>query len=401
MLLLRNMIQPYAWGPIDGLVPLLGVEPTGRSQAELWVGTHARGPSTVDEGPDEGRTLAEVVAADPFRYLGDDLAAAGDAELPYLLKVLAIGKALSVQAHPSAEQARAGFDREEAAGIPIDAPERNYRDPNPKPEALVALVPTWVLCGFREPVVAAELIADLHVPALDPLVGALREGGPTVLADALRWLLHLPDDERSMVAGEVEAAAAEAVGDRDDRADPRSWIVRLAAEQPGDPTCVMPLLLELVLLAPGESVHLPAGNLHAYLDGAGVEIMRASDNVLRGGLTSKHLDVDELLAVLDLVPGMPARPTITRPGPGLTAYDCGEASFSLVRVDPTGGAVSIEPTGPSLLLAVGGDVDVAGSDGGLSIGHGDAAFVAPGEGPLVVTGDATLWWATTGDALPA
>ena len=388
MLLLRDEVQPYEWGPIDGLVPLVGVPATGAHQAELWVGTHPRGPSVVASGPADGSPLLEVLTED------------GEGALPFLLKVLAIGQALSVQAHPSAEQAEAGFAREEAAGVPIDAPERNYRDANPKPEALVALVPTWVLCGFREPMEAAELVADLGVAALDPLVAALREGGAKGLGDALRWLLHIPVDERDQVAGEAETAAADALDGGEDRADPRWWVVRLAAEQPGDPTCLMPLLLELLRLEPGEAVHLPAGNLHAYLEGAGVEIMRASDNVLRGGLTPKHVDVDELLSILRLAPGLPARPITCELGGGVTTYDCGEASFALVRVDPSAGPVPIEPTAPSLLLAVGGEVDVAGPDDGVSIAHGDAAYVGAGEGPLVVSGSGVLWWATTGDGLP-
>ncbi|WP_421120145.1 mannose-6-phosphate isomerase, class I [Aquihabitans daechungensis] len=303
MLLLRNPIQPYAWGPVDGLEPLVGTEPTGDHEAELWVGTHPRGPSTVVGGEHDGRSLAEVIAQDPARWLGSDLAGAGHTALPFLLKVLAIGQPLSLQAHPSAEQAAEGFAREEAAGIPIDATERNYRDPSPKPEALVALTPTWALCGFRPSIEAANLLAGLGVDAFDPLVEALASGGDDGLRTVLGWLLRLDRSSRSSIADAVAASVERLKGD--DREDPRIWVRRLVQAFPGDPTAVAPLLLNVVRLEPGEAVHLPAGNLHAYLDGAGVEIMAASDNVLRGGLTPKHVDVDELLSVLRFEPGSP------------------------------------------------------------------------------------------------
>jgi mannose-6-phosphate isomerase len=394
MLLLRNVIQDYDWGPVDGLVPLVGCEATGDHQAELWVGTHERGPSVVVGGNHDGRPLSEVIAEDPRTYLGPELADAGAAHLPFLLKVLAIGEPLSLQAHPSAEQADAGYDREEAAGIAIDGPDRTYRDRSPKPEALVALVETWALCGFRPPLDAAELIEHLGVDALAPLVATLRGGGPDVLRNAFAWLLGLDGEERDRVATQVAAASAEATAGRMDRADPRWWVTRLAASHPDDPTCLAPLLMEVLDLAPGEAVHLPAGNLHAYLEGGGVEIMAASDNVLRGGLTDKHIDVDGLLAIIHFAPGLPARPSVIEVTHQTRSYDCGEAAFILTRIDPTRGPATLAPVGPSLLLAVGGDVDVTGTSGGLALGHGNAAFVAPGEGPLLVTGSGTLWWAT-------
>ncbi|MCU1499593.1 MAG: hypothetical protein JWM47_3546 [Acidimicrobiales bacterium] len=397
MLLLHNPVQRYAWGATDGLAGLVGSDPSGGPEAELWVGTHPAAPSVVAGDP-AGRTLAEVIAADPVRWLGPDLAAAGHTALPFLLKVLAIGRPLSLQAHPSPEQARDGFEREEAAGIARDAPERTYKDPNPKPESLVALSESWALCGFRPPSEAAESIAGLDLTELAGLPEILGSGSDAALGDGLAWLLRQPPEAGRAVA----AAVAEEVADTDpaDRGDPRSWVRTLAAAFPGDPLCVAPLLLHVVRLGPGDAVHLPAGNLHAYLDGAGVELMAASDNVLRGGLTAKHVDVDELLHVLRFEPGVPAAPTRTDLGGGRVTYDSGEEAYALTAVDPSGGPVAIEPGRPSLLLATGGPVDIAGPHGGVAIDHGDAAFVAPGEGPLTVTGHGRLWWATVGDGLP-
>ncbi|HEX2576188.1 MAG TPA: mannose-6-phosphate isomerase, class I [Aquihabitans sp.] len=398
MLLLRNPVQPYDWGPVDGLGPVVGTAPSGGPEAELWVGTHPKAPSMVVDDP-EGRSLADVIATDPARWLGPELAAAGHTALPFLLKVLAIGSSLSLQAHPSPDEAEAGFAREEAAGVALDAPDRTYRDASAKPEALVALVDTWALCGFREPAVAAALVAALEIPALEPLHATLAEGGPRALRSALAWLLHLPGHDRHALATAIEAAVRGA--DPDDRSSEVAWVRRLAAEHPGDPTCLAPLLLEVVRLAPGDAVHLPAGNLHAYLFGTGVEIMAASDNVLRGGLTSKHIDVDELLSVLRFEPGVPRRPARRAVTDGVVAYDAGEEAFGLVHLEPSADHRPVDVAGPSLLLATGGAVEVRSSAGALVLDHGHAAFVPPGEGRLTASGAGHLWWATPGSGLPA
>jgi mannose-6-phosphate isomerase len=381
VLLLRNVVQPNDWGPVDGLARLLGSAPTGGHEAELWVGTHERGPSTViaHDPAMTGRKLAEVVG-----------------DLPFLLKVLAIGQALSIQAHPSIDEAAAGFAREEEAGLPVDAPHRNYRDAGAKPEVLVALEPTWVLCGFRSADEAADLIHALGASELGPLVDRLRGGGPDALLDALGWLLRLGPEDRHVVSRAASAAAT--CADPASRTDPLSWVGRLAQQHPGDPMCVAPLLLELLELAPGEAVHLPAGNLHVYLEGAGVELMSTSDNVLRGGLTSKHVDVDELLHVLRREAGVPPRP-VRRVDGALTVYDCGEPTFGLVRVELGDEPVELAPRRQSLFLPVGGEARLAGDEGGLNVGRGDAAYAPAGEA-IVASGHGSLWWATTGDGLP-
>jgi mannose-6-phosphate isomerase len=397
MLLLHNTIQRYAWGRRNGMAELVGSEPTGGPEAELWVGAHPVAPSRVVDDPN-GRTLAEVIAADPERWLGPDLVARGVTTLPFLLKVLAIGTPLSLQAHPSRDEARAGFRREEEAGIPRDAPERTYRDANAKPEALVALTDTWALCGFRTPQEAAHLLEPLGVAVLDPLRTVLVGGSGSALADALSWVLHLDGSERVAVAQAVATAARRCSSGAG--SDPYHWVVELARHHPGDPGCLAPILLHVLHLAPDEAVHLPAGNLHAYLCGAGVELMAASDNVLRGGLTPKHIDVDELLQVLRFDPGVPTPPVRAHPAPDLTTYDCGEDDFGLVAVDPSPAGTTISPRGPSLLLATGGPVRVLGPSGPVSIHGGAAAFVPPGHGELTVTGPGRLWWATVGRPLP-
>lgn len=398
MLALRTVVQPYAWGRTDGMAPHLGTPATGRPEAELWVGTHPGGPATV-EGED--RTLASLIASDPTRFLGADLAAKGLTALPFLLKVLAIGSPLSLQAHPSADQAEEGFAREETAGVALADPRRTYRDPNPKPEALVALVDTWALCGFRTPDTARELASALDLPALAPLLDRL--DGPDGIRDAFAWLLHLGGDERTELVNQLAErlpADARAPVEPDDPAGPastRGWIARLQAAFTGDPTVLAPLLVDIVLIRTGESVHLPAGYLHAYLDGAGIEIMAASDNVLRGGLTPKHIDVDELLHIVRFEPGHPD-PPVQRAITGGVAFDCGEDAFLLAAVEP-GTEPVIAPAAPSLLLATGGPVRLDQDGSTLELDAGRAAFVAPGEPPITVTGTGRLWWATTGDGI--
>jgi mannose-6-phosphate isomerase len=398
MLLLENPIRDYAWGATDGVANLVGAKPSGGPEAELWVGTHPAAPSVVAVGEHAGTTLGEVIAGDPERWLGAELAAGGHTALPFLLKVLAIGRPLSLQAHPSAEQAQAGFAREEAAGLPVDAVERNYKDASPKPEALVALTPTWALCGFRTPIEAANLFAGLGIAAFDPLVEALATGGDDGLRTVLGWLLRLDGSERRSVADEVAAAVDGVRGD--DLGDPRTWVRRLVRTFPGDPTAVAPLLLNVLHLDVGDAVHLPAGNLHAYLDGAGIEIMAASDNVLRGGLTPKHIDVDELLAVLRFEPGVPAAPASTGLPGGITTYDAGEEAFAVALVDAGAGAIEVTPTAPTLVLATGGAVTLTDADESVAIDHGGAAFLPPSAEPVAVSGPGRAWWATTGAGLP-
>lgn len=400
MLLLRNPIQAYAWGAVDGIARLVGSVPTGGPEAELWVGTHPLAPSVVASDP-AGRTLAEVIAADPVRWLGAELAGHGHTALPFMLKVLAIGSPLSLQAHPSAEQAAVGFAREEAAGIARDAPTRTYRDPNPKPEALVALLPTTVVCGFRSVDEALALVVELAIADLAPLVEQLTSGHADAMRSALSWVLRQGASEQSDLAGQIASVVARVpagVAVAPDADEALAWVRRLGIAHPGDLGCLAPLLLHVVHLAPGDAVHLPAGNLHAYLDGAGVEVMAASDNVLRGGLTPKHIDVDELLSVLEFAPGIPTAPTMTA-GPGVQRYEAGEEAFGLVCITAGDSPVVRSVAAPGLLLAEGGAVRLSRSGVDLVVDHGAAAFVAPGADPVQVSGPGRLWWASTGPGL--
>ena len=271
-----GVVQHYAWGDRDFIPTLLGVAPDGRPWAELWLGTHPNGPTMLADG----RPL-EAVAG----------------RLPYLLKVLSAAQPLSLQTHPNREQAAAGYAR------------GDYTDDQPKPELLCALTRFVALCGVRP---VASTLALLEELGADELRQAVAASGPGA---ALKGLYR----------GEIDAGAAITACATSRRVE-AAWVRKLDELYPSEPSVAATLLLNLVELEPGQALRLDAGNLHAYLSGSGIELMNASDNVVRGGLTVKPVDVDDLLAVLDATPlDQPVVPEGDR-------YDLPAAGVSLLRL---------------------------------------------------------------------
>jgi mannose-6-phosphate isomerase len=376
---LDNPIRSYAWGSRSVLAALQRRPvPSPGPEAEMWLGAHPAAPSLV-RGTAGLTPLPEAIAADPAAMLGAGVTKRFGNRLPYLLKVLAAERPLSLQAHPDAEQAQAGFAREEAAGVPV----RSYVDPFHKPELLVALDDFEALCGFRDPDASADELAALEVPALAPVIAALRAGSVQErLGVAVALLLGWPDDDRlSLVAAVVKAG--------------HPLAVRLAEEYPADVGVVVALLLNHVRLGPGEAVFMPAGNLHAYLRGAGVEIMAASDNVLRGGLTPKHVDAAELMRVLRYEALAEPLVAPTTLGPGMACWRPDVAEFALVRATVAGTPVRLPGTGPRIVLCVHGTASLCSSDAGpgLDLWGGDAAFVAASEPAVEVSGECVVFQA--------
>jgi mannose-6-phosphate isomerase len=393
---LRATPRDYAWGSPTAIAELLGSEPSGRPEAELWLGAHPGAPtpiadpSTVGGHADLGRWLA----ADPA-------ALGGRASLPFLLKVLAAAHPLSLQAHPDLGRAAAGFAAENARGVPIDAPHRNYKDALHKPELIVALRDGFeALCGFRELAATDALLGELVASAPDPAAAAridLLRGmvaAPDGLRDTVRILLEqLPG---GLLDALVVSAAAPGSGAFDAE---RALVGRLAEEYPGDPGVAVALLLNLVTLDAGEALYLPAGNIHAYLRGIGVELMAASDNVLRGGLTPKHVDVPELLEVLEFEPRPVPWLTPTDLGGGLSLFVPDVPDFELLRVDltdePAGQESSFRLPGPGIAIVTDGSVRIDGATSSIELGRGAYAFITPDEAKLRFSGTGTLFLATT------
>ncbi|HWG02035.1 MAG TPA: mannose-6-phosphate isomerase, class I [Trebonia sp.] len=395
---LEPMVQPYAWGSRSAIAGLQGRHvPSPGPEAELWMGAHPSAPSVVERA--DGRTtLDAVIAADPARELGTECAAVFGGRLPFLLKVLAAEKALSIQVHPSRAQAEAGFAEENQRGLPPGAAARNYVDNWPKPELLCALTPFEVLAGMRTPADAAALFEQLAVTELAPLAAELAAAtGPGALTGVLGRLLSVPLARRSAFIAPVVAACERLAAGDGPYAQACAATVRIAADHPGDMGIVASLLLRHAVLRPGQAVFLPAGGLHAYLHGTGIELLANSDNVVRAGLTGKHIDVPELLKLTD--PGVVVPLTGPRDlGNGVSVYDSPAPEFRLYRAD-AGSAETALPAagGPRLVLCTEGTVTMENTAGtALKLARGESCFVSAADGAVTATGPAVIFVAATG-----
>lgn len=392
MLRLENQVQHYSWGSTTAIPDLLGTPATDQPAAELWLGAHSSAPSrALTPGGDV--PLDRLIEDDPAGLLGRDVVSRFGPALPYLLKVIAADQPLSLQVHPHIDRAREGFEAEDAAGVPVTAADRNYRDRNHKPELVYALTPFEALCGFRAPRRAAELLAGLDAPLARTLAAVLQED-PTYrgIRAAFRRLLEpelrpTPDE----VAEVVEACRARLDdGSPSPRAD--SNTVRLAEAFPGDPGVVTSLLLNPVTLEPGDAMFVPAGGVHAYLRGVAVEIMASSDNVLRAGLTRKHVDIPELLANVDYVAAPPIRiaPEVFHGATKVFYAPVDDFELSVTTADDAQ-EHPLPGRGPRILLCLTGEVTVGTARGErLVLARGQAAFAPASDGALTVAGPGTI-----------
>ncbi|MHA3725101.1 mannose-6-phosphate isomerase, class I [Leucobacter sp. HY1910] len=427
LIFIENTPRAYAWGSTDALPEMLGTAPTGQPQAELWLGTHPGSPAHIAKATPAPHTVIDLVETDPERYGVDG------GPLPFLLKVLAIGAPLSLQVHPNRAQAAAGFAAEEAAGVPRDARERNYGDANHKPELLVALSEVSALSGFRplaharddlaRYVRAAGEIPDpaaaaaLHAVAGQLCPGAEPASDAEVRRAFLAWVFSGDAVIARALAGlEALAAATEPGQPGVSLAGDRDLAMRaLVAAHPGDPGVLVSLLLHHVRLQPGESIYLGARQLHAYLGGIGVEVMAASDNVLRAGLTEKHVDIAELTRVLDTEELAEPRFTPVRVQPGLDAWRPEIDDFELLRAtlcEPeddsevhechAGAAkrVLIDVPAPAVLVVTRGRVRIERVEAApiaevAAARRGQSLYVSAGE-PIELTGHGEVFLATVG-----
>ncbi|MBB2945616.1 mannose-6-phosphate isomerase [Actinoplanes lutulentus] len=385
---LHGAIRTYAWGSRTAIAELQGRPASEGPEAELWLGAHPGDPSTVP-GPDGPLALNALISGDPAGQLGAPIVERFGDRLPYLMKVLAAAGPLSLQAHPDADYAKAAFARQEQD----PAAPKNYTDGHHKPEMLVALTPFEALCGFRSPQVSAEVLSELNLPQLAPVVTALHDGD---LETAVRTLLSWPESERDDLIKQVSSAAQQVP---EDHGHTPSFVlaVDLAANYPGDPGVLVALLLNLVWLQPGQAIWMPAGNLHAYLGGLGVELMASSDNVLRGGLTPKRVDVDELLRVLrfEVLDDPLLHPTEL--APGVTSWKVPVPDFELYRVTLTEDRppAQLPGSGPRVILGASGDIHVGEGHGTpVEVRPGEAAYAPASAGPLTAAGVGVLFVAS-------
>jgi mannose-6-phosphate isomerase len=386
---LTSTVRHYPWGSRTVIPDLLGLDsPATEPYAELWMGAHPDAPSRLADGT----PLDAAIAAAPDELLGPAVRERFGTRLPFLMKVLAADTPLSLQAHPTPAQAEAGFAAEEAAGIPKDDPTRTFKDPFHKPEVLLAITPVEALCGFRPVEESLHCLAKLQLAELKPTIAALARGG---LRTAIPQLIALSTKRReSLVSAVAERAASYVAAHDPEFINTYRWAAQLAGTYPGDPGVVISLMCNHLRLAPGEAVFLPAGNLHAYLCGAGIEVMASSDNVLRGGLTSKHIDLAALIEVLDFTDG---KVPVLHPvlGPGGLRYPVPVDDFDLTRVELGRDAGLLTTPGPQLVLCAEGTAVLGSAGTELVLERGRSAFV-PAGAPLSASGPALLYRATTG-----
>jgi len=389
---LRNPIQHYSWGSHTAIPELLGApSPSDQPQAELWMGAHPKAPSQV--ATEEGEVPLDAwIARDPEAILGREIAKRFDGQLPFLFKVLAVDQPLSIQAHPDRARARAGFESESAAGIPLDARIRCYRDPNHKPELICALTPFQALNRFRAIEEIVTRFETLGAPELEPFLARLRrQPDRRGLASFFGGLLSLPVAPRAKAL----ARAARVATQRGGRDASWEWVRRLSDLHPGDIGGLAPLLLNVVELAPREAMFLPAGELHSYLDGLGIELMANSDNVLRGGLTSKHVEIPELLEILTFRHGAVdiLKPEALLSGESGYPSAAEEFQLSILEARPGCPYQSPDRTSVEVVLCAAGEACIEGGleDAGIEFARGDALLVPAALGRYRISGDATLY----------
>jgi len=389
---LKNTVQEYAWGSYTAIPELLGNDsPASTPQAELWMGAHPKAPSQVKSNG-KWMSLMKLIEKNPKDILGKAVAEKFNNRLPYLFKVLAAEKPLSIQAHPSIAQAKESFQRENRLGIPLDAHNRNYKDDNHKPECICALTFFWALNGFRKISGVLSLLEKICPQGLKSDLNNLRgEPNSLGLKKFFQAMMTMGRDQQNQIIADAITNAQKFTDD--DQA--YKWMIDLHNEYPADIGVFSPILLNLICLKPGQAMFLPAGELHAYLDGVGIELMANSDNVLRGGLTPKHVDVPELLNVLNFEE---REPDILSPIEGSECeriYSSRADEFVLSVITVKEGLTYYSPTNRSveILLCTDGDAIITdlGNNDKLALGRGKSIIIPSAVKKYCIEGNTTLY----------
>jgi mannose-6-phosphate isomerase len=393
--LLKNPVQEYAWGSKTAIQSLLGrSESAGHPMAELWMGAHPKAPSKVLLGG-EWKPLNEVIETNPESILGRRVAKSFSGKLPFLLKVIATAEPLSIQAHPNLEQAREGYARENLLGIPFDSPDRNYKDTNHKPEILCALGPFHGLLGFRKIEEILDLFHEVSSPNLFNELELLRQNPNSKGLKRFFTSLFSMDKKRKRLIVSEAAGVAEKLAQQE---PVFHWMVKLNRAYPGDLGVFSPIILNLVELDPGEAIYVPARELHAYLGGIGIELMANSDNVLRGGLTSKHVDVPELLRIVSFESRSVEKIGPLTKGTFESVYPTPSREFVLHSISLNKGDSFTSPDNRSveILICIDGkaEIEALGSNEALPLLKGSSVIVPAGVAGYRIDGNAILYKAS-------
>lgn len=396
--ILDNTIQKYDWGTKDALAKLLGLKNQEKEPwAELWMGAHPKSPSTAINPHNQEKTkLDKLIASNPKAFLGKNIAKKFDNSLPFLLKVLSANKPLSIQAHPSKHKAEKGFAREEFFGIPLDAPERNYKDTNNKPETLVAITPFEALCGFR-PIEEIIYYIKLLVPKdWENIAGRLAKNpGKLELSVLFYTFISNKQTNSQLNLDYVKKRCKQILANKETNISDQntfSWILKLMDYYPGDVGCLAPIVLNLLKLHKWEAINLPSSQPHAYLKGTAIEIMANSDNVVRGGLTTKHKDIPEFIACLsfdslkiEALKGIPQ-------SDAFFVYPSENTEYRISKMELDGQLeISGRADSPEILLCLEGSLNLKSKDAtAVTMKQGSSVFITADEESYTLAGKAVL-----------
>ena len=389
---LKNKIQEYDWGSKIAIPSMLGLPvPSEKPMAEMWMGAHPKASSEIEVNG-KWVPLTQVISEDPVPILGKTVAEKFSKELPFLFKVIAASKPLSVQAHPNKKQAIEGFDKENKLQVPLDSPERNYKDRNHKPEVLCAIAKFEALKGFRE---------------IGQIISLLKRVVPLSLGKELTFLRKNPDSHglkkfyssiMKMQQEEKEKVFEELLDNSKKYMDldpAYSLVIRLNALFPLDIGIFSPLLLNRIVLNPGEAIYLPPGELHAYVEGVGVEVMANSDNVLRGGLTHKHVDIEELLNILNFSwePVQVITPRNTGQSEAVYPVPAEEFVLSVINIDNKTNFLSQENRAVEIMIIIDGEVEIKNlhENKGIRLKKGESVLIPSAMPQYCLSGNATIY----------
>ena len=381
---LQNTVKNYDWGSPEWIPSLLKADNPDRVPwAEFWMGVHSAGPSRIIKSA-ETLLLPEFISMDKETLLGRECAFKYGT-LPFLFKIIAAARPLSIQAHPDIEQAREGFGRENDKEIPLDAPNRNYRDSNHKPELLCALSPFMALCGFRkcsEIKTLMEIICTgIYAPGsqgslkagIEKLIEALGRENENPIKAFIQALFSIDFSDLGQHIMKSQGLLEKSFGEYQDEWKLCSY---LASFYPEDPGVIAPLFLNIIELKPSEAIFIPPGVLHTYIHGMGIELMTNSDNVIRGGLSSKHVDSAELLKVLNFSEYKPEIYKAPQISPAFFSYPVKAEEYVLSVLSCQGTSVQYPEAGPSIVFLTQGDLVITENGReAVTLKTGESAFI--------------------------